>query len=562
MKSQLRSEEAQPLTNGQFLITGVQLETFQVTGARELTILTPGCTYDANLKNISSSNSLHVATADGKFAIQGVGFYWQETNSAFIISNAVKTRIDPAMIAEKDRARESLGTTPREPLEINSQTFSYSADSGLGRYSGDVSVTSSNLLLQSGVLTFLMPFEERQMREITAENDVRVRYDGMTANGQKATYSILDGIARVTGRPTWKTPDQEGSADQVTIHRAESMIEASGHANLTMAGKAVANSPFNAPASTGETPGKSAGTNMSIVIDAGSYRFWTNKAEFTERVMVKDYAGKNLRSALQGDSLFASFNSRDSFRDLAAKGHVIIDQYQEGSNQILAQFTADQAAFSATNNVLELTGSPAWRAGERSGSGDVIRMDATARELAVLGAARMDLPAAELASRALPDGQTNPQTATNTIASISSDNYRLNADGAVFSGNVVIRHPQVEWQCDTVSVAFPKEGGRVDRMLAEGKVRFDLRSQAGQKLTGTCERALYRTQITSTSTNDFIELTGNPVLTSTNGTFRGDLLVLDVTNQKLVAPQNYRIEPTGLGASTNVLRLPGNKLFR
>ena len=563
MKFQLRAAEAQPLTNNLFLITGVRLETFKPNGDRELTLASPGCLYNSSAKTVSSTNAIDVATADGKFAIQGTGFFWQQTNSVLVVSNQVRTTVDAAMMQQDKPAAPQ----ERSQVFIAADSFDYSAQTGLGRYSGNVLVTSTNLTMASHELTFDMPFRERQMRQVDAIGAVRMHRGNVVATGDKATYDVTRGLARVTGWPAWRTPDHQGSADIITIHRLESQVEATGNARLRMAGRSIANSPFT----PGATPAD-ASTNRFIDVQSGAYRFWTNRAEFTTDVRVRDEVDGRLRSTLSSDQLHLTFAGKQSLQDLTATGQVLIRQFPPtnapGDPVPLAEFAADKAAYSTTNNLLELTGKPRWTSTGRHGSGDLIHIHAADEEMAVLGSAQMTLPAAELSSLQIPG--SSPETALKptpgaspaTNAVIQSRDYRLNKNGAVFEGGVTIQHPQLTWTCRTLSVALPAKGGKLQRMLAEDDVRFNLQAQPGQTITGEGQRAVYAFHVTPAGTNDLLELTGNPVLTTTNGVFRGNVILLDVTNQRLVAPENYRISAIETLSETNVLRLPRNRIFR
>ena len=70
---------------------------------------------------------------------------------------------------------------------------------------------------------------------------------------------------------------------------------------------------------------------------------------------------------------------------------------------------------------------------------------------------------------------------------------------------------------------------------------FDLTDDKGQTLHGKAEEAVYTYIITPTETNDLVELTGNPSLETTNGTFRNSIIVLDRTHNKLLAPGKYQM---------------------
>jgi lipopolysaccharide export system protein LptA len=179
----------------------------------------------------------------------------------------------------------------------------------------------------------------------------------------------------------------------------------------------------------------------------------------------------------------------------------------------------------------------------------------------------MHLPASEVATaqtakpRQAGEAPRKPLVDKAAVANICSDNYLVSATGARFDGAVRIDHPQLRWSSQTLQVDLPATGGRVERMTAEQDVRFELSNET-QQIRGRSDRAVYSYAVTPLGTNDYLRLTGNPVLTTTNGSFRGTVILLDVGNQRLIAPEAYRIEAPASLATTNLLRLPQNRIIR
>ena len=89
LPSLLECGQAQRQSDGRYLVTGAKYQTFHEDGKGELTVEAPQCIYDSGQRSISSPGPLHVSTADGKFAIEGEGFLWQQTNSMLLVSNRV-----------------------------------------------------------------------------------------------------------------------------------------------------------------------------------------------------------------------------------------------------------------------------------------------------------------------------------------------------------------------------------------------------------------------------------------------------------------------------------------
>lgn len=99
VKSLFHGAEAEPQTNGLYLITQIKLETFSEDGVKQMHAEALHCIYDANDHSASSAGPMQAQTADGKFFVEGVGFLWRQTNSSLIISNRVHTVLRDGLIA-------------------------------------------------------------------------------------------------------------------------------------------------------------------------------------------------------------------------------------------------------------------------------------------------------------------------------------------------------------------------------------------------------------------------------------------------------------------------------
>ncbi|HXT13889.1 MAG TPA: hypothetical protein VN873_20230 [Candidatus Angelobacter sp.] len=99
MKSFLEGSEAEPAADGLILIHDAKLKTFRVDGSTEMIVKAPHCIFDSRDHTVSSDGPLHVQTWDEKrlVDVQGVGFFWRETNSDLIISNQQRTTITGAL---------------------------------------------------------------------------------------------------------------------------------------------------------------------------------------------------------------------------------------------------------------------------------------------------------------------------------------------------------------------------------------------------------------------------------------------------------------------------------
>ena len=86
--------EALPQPGGQLIINQLKLETFDLDGKLEITIMAPECIYDTFKGLANSPGHLQVHTGDGKFHVEGDGFLWRQSEQKLNISNNVCTVIE------------------------------------------------------------------------------------------------------------------------------------------------------------------------------------------------------------------------------------------------------------------------------------------------------------------------------------------------------------------------------------------------------------------------------------------------------------------------------------
>jgi lipopolysaccharide export system protein LptA len=561
MKSLLQGGQAQPLNSKQTMLRqGVKLETFRVTGERELLVETPECLYDSAAQSASSAGPLRVQTADGKFTIQGNGFLWQRTNSSLIISNNVHTAIAPELLEPSRRTGNARTNAagPGDGIEIAADRFAYEAGPHLATYDGDVLLVGTNrhLMLKCGTLTVELPAGESQqtigLENITAERSVVLDYAELHATGERAIYSAKTTVARVTGHPAWQAGLREGSAEELMIDRTNHIFQANNHAWLKLpAGSLGATGLFGS--SNAAPAGELRATNQFVDIHSGNYEFRTNWAVFREGVQLVDSAGQQTQGQLSCRQMTVTFNNSNELQRLVAEQNVRIVQETN-------LFTGGHAVYNGTNGILELTENPTWQAGEREGRGNLVRLNTQTREMLVVGNAFMRLPANDLgesidlgpgiSTNAPPKAATPPQ-----FAEIRSERYTVRPGAARFEGGVTAIHPQTTWRSDTLTVLAPGPKERV--VLADKGVVFTLVNDKGQTVRGLGNQVVYTNKVTGNFTNDIVTLIGNPAhLETSNITNDNNVIVFDRARNTFSSSGNYRITGTAPAIPTNMFRLP------
>jgi len=301
------------------------------------------------------------------------------------------------------------------------------------------------------------------------------------------------------------------------------------------------------------------GTNQFVEIFSDHYEFRTNSAgnlaQFGDHVLVADTADGKTNGTLTSATLLVTLAGTNELQSMVAEKDVVIKSEDK-------RFTGEKAVYTGTNNILTLTGDPAWRDGSREGRGDLLLVNLQRGEMFVLTNAFMRVPANQLGPSAamvenpgttvarqsptlplskageqdkeqgirwpeIPRDSSPPpprsrlstasaRPSTNEFADIFSESYSVTTNTAHFEGGVRIIHPRLNWVCETMNVESPNPNGKDVTMLAEKAVEFSLKSSTnsadGRDIHGTCDRAVYNYAVTPSGTNDTMTLTGNPIL--------------------------------------------------
>jgi lipopolysaccharide export system protein LptA len=573
MKSRLEGARAQLQSDGRtFLVTGTKLQTFSESGARELIIETPRCTYDSSRKTVSSSGPLYTQTADGKYSIEGEGFLWQATNSSLFISNHVHSVILSDLLAAPvaGALTNAPPPAPGQGVQIFSDQFDYQTNTGLATYRGSVKVTGTNMALKSEVLTLQMPVLQRELKTITAEQDVEADYDlpppqgHVHATGQHALYTVGTGLVQLTGQPTWQAGVREGSGDELVIDRTNKIFRAFGHGYLKFPGQGFGMASFMpgaAPAAAqAPTP-----TNSVVEIRSDNYELRTNVAFFRKDVRIEESAGAESKGQMTCGQAMFTFQGTNQLERMVAEQNVLITP----GGQPGRWMASEHAVYTGATAQMELTENPRWQYDLREGRGERIVVDTERNEMIVSGEALMRLPASEfsqsMAGADAPHKPVAPQTGTNGLANIFCQEYRLRNTNATFRGGVYLTHPQTTWACESLTVRLPPAGEHIgsDSVLAEQGVDFTMLNEKGEKVHGLGDRALYTSVPTALVTNKFVRLSGKPAsLETTNGIIENNLIVVDLGRNMLIASGDYSIQGSARAMATNKFQMPKNKLLK
>jgi lipopolysaccharide export system protein LptA len=591
MKWLIEGANAAPQPDGRTLVTGVKYQTFREAGGGELIVQAPQCYFDRGQRTISSPGPLRVQTADGAFSIEGEGFLYEQTNSFLRVSNRVHTIIYPEMFGPKPAMARTNAPPPAasvvaEPgMDIFSDQFEYAETAGRGIYQGNVRVVGTNLTSSAEQMTVLISVAERRSQTLTATQNVsrlisltatqNVKVDYVTAEheqiqatGERAVYSADKDVVEMSGKPTWRAGQRDGNGDELVFDRTNNIFRAIGHSRLRMPAQNMGSSGLFAHTNSAAVKAGTL-TNQFVEVTCDNYELRTNLAFFRKQVRVCDRLGDELRGQMTCGQLALTFAGTNELQKMVAEQQVLIEQEDR-------KFTADKADYTGTNTVLELTGDPRWQAGPREGKGDQIRVNLAHDEMLVRGNAYMKLPAAELGQSAISamgkpkagttnvvtTGTTNVVTkgtskvATNEFAEVFCEEYFLTPDSGLFQGHVRIEHPQMNWVSGEITMLALPELGKAGRMIiAEPNVICDLTDDKGQAFHLTGRKAVFTHRVTTTLTNDLMELTGTPaMLVATNMVGRNDIIKFDLARHTVTAPGRYKLWGAAPEVATTILR--------
>jgi lipopolysaccharide transport protein LptA len=143
------------------------------------------------------------------------------------------------------------------------------------------------------------------------------------------------------------------------------------------------------------------------------------------------------------------------------------------------------------------------------------------------------------------------------ITSRSSE-VNLRSNVVVYVGNVRVTEATMSLTSEYLIAIMPQRGGRIERILAQTNVVFEMTDEQGQKVNGKGEQLLYTYRATESETNEVVELTGNPVIETPQGKWGADVITYNRTTGQ-VRFQNQRMQIKQEGGLTNLLS-PSNLL--
>jgi lipopolysaccharide export system protein LptA len=281
---------------------------------------------------------------------------------------------------------------------------------------------------------------------------------------------------------------------------------------------------------------------------------------------------------------------------VVAERHLVMEQ---GNDRV----TGEKAVYTAANDVLEVTGAPTWKMGQREGTADVLAIDLQNRAYRATRNVQMRFPAGSfgpspwlspksaggtdaLVVAAQTGDPTNGAAPAGLIATnrpakpieISADEFEFAPDSAntnrnlaTYRGDVLVSDPgRMKLTCDGLIGKMLAGANQMESVVAERRVELEIHEPnrdgraRGDKAVYTAnngevvvtggdgveiafrdpkiEGRAKGSKAVYAGETDVMELTGNPVLTTQYGQAWGDVVILDHANTTLKATGNWKLQ--------------------
>jgi lipopolysaccharide transport protein LptA len=130
-----------------------------------------------------------------------------------------------------------------------------------------------------------------------------------------------------------------------------------------------------------------------------------------------------------------------------------------------------------------------------------------------------------------------------------SADFDLSGHQGIWRGHVRVDDPQMKLSCEKLVADLPQTGGHLNHIVAETNVVIDLTDEKGQTNHATGDKAVYLYSEQDGATNKTATLTGNPQMENAQGTQAGDVIVMDLMNNKIHFDNPHMISRQNLNSA-------------
>ncbi|HZM03631.1 MAG TPA: LptA/OstA family protein [Candidatus Saccharimonadales bacterium] len=437
-----------------------EMKTFRDGDAHQVQIIAqaPHCQVDVVSTIASDAGPMHLFTPTTNLYVQGIGFYFTQSNQFLRISNQVETRVIRSLLQSPliKGGHTNAPAGPEQTLKIFAETCHYALLSHLVNYAGQVHVIDPQLDMTSARLDIQLTSNNAVQNILASDHVVMTTTNHGRATADTSFYSVTngDGTVVLTGNAVWRNGDEEARASQFIYEGARHLLTGVGNVRVRWPNPS----------------GKFNSNSTAMLVGASGYR------------------------ELFGDFVTLQLPPTNGpIENMIARGNVIIVNQADKSRAL-----AGQAVYDRPTDHFELTGNPVWRNDQMEVKGQVLSADLSNNTY-----------------RAQTGSQFKLKNSPTQTVLITSESLEYQTNLATFTEHVDARVFESGNLSDTLTCQLLKVRlvtNQIETVFARGQVAGETATNlAGLKKTISCDQiTVHRSVATGLLKN--IEAEGHVVL--------------------------------------------------
>jgi lipopolysaccharide export system protein LptA len=201
------------------LVPDFELKSFKNGDAQQLqlTAQAPECDVNISAGVLSDAGPLQIFTPTTNLFVQGVGFYFVQSNHFLSLSNQVETRVLKALIKSSALSpRSNAPAGPPQFVTISAHEGQFSLESNVVDYAGHVHLVDPQLDMTCELLTIRLTSNFSVESMLARHNVVLTTTNNGHATGEWGLYYLTNGdeMMRLTTNAIWHNGDEEADAQE------------------------------------------------------------------------------------------------------------------------------------------------------------------------------------------------------------------------------------------------------------------------------------------------------------------------------------------------------------
>jgi lipopolysaccharide export system protein LptA len=441
-----------------------ELRNFRDGDPRQVQIIAqaPECKIDVVRTIGTDDGPVHIFTPTTNLYVQGVGFYFTQSNQFVRISNEVETRVYHSLLKTSPTpgARTNPPAGPEQLLKIFAHACRYDFVTKIVNYTGHVHVIDPQLDMTSARLDIQLTTNSTVKSILASDNVIMTTTNHGWATADTSFYYATNfdvtntaAVVTLTGNAVWHNGDEKAVADKFIYDGARHLLTGLGRVRVWWPNP-------SGPVDT-NSPGLRVGTN--------GYR-----------EIFADYITLQMPP------------TNGPIQSMTARTNVIIVNQADKSRALAAQ-----AVYQRASDTFELTGEPVWWNDTMKVQGEALTADLGTKTYHAQTVAQLQI------------------TSTNQTVLIFSDSLDYQTNLATFTEHVHARVFRAGQLQDTLTCHRLKVGllnNQIEKVFAFGDVAGETApDRAGVKKTLSCDQVMLLRSVTTGLIKN-IEAEGHVVL--------------------------------------------------